>query len=366
VTAQSDILIVGAGPTGLAAALFLAERGHRARILDRLVDPSPWSKAFGVNARSLSLLESSGVTESYVANGRKMERLNLHRHGRILTTLRLNEVADRFPFMLVQSQADSERLMEKALSERGITVERGTEVIGIGKDGATAIVDVRAGGIDTRIRANCVLDAGGANSLVRKALKIPFDGEAYEEPWRLFDVELDALPMPHEDANVLLHDSGGIFLVREYDNIWRVLGNVPDMLNQLPQGTKVGPIHWESDFEIANRVAVRFADPPYYIAGDAAHTHAGIGARGMNLGVEDAYVFATLFDRNQLERYDAMRRPLVEKLVGQIKRAMGPPRPSTLSGRVVRIAPWLVPIVVGAFRTPIQRWILGLDHEVGL
>lgn len=172
--------------------------------------------------------------------------------------------------------------------------------------------------------------------------------------------------MPRDEANILLHDQGGMVLVRHHDDLWRVLGKVPEMLTQLPSGTKVGRIRWESDFGISNRVAGRFADPPFYLAGDAAHVHSGIGARGMNLGIEDAYVFAALHSRGQLDRYDGLRRPVIEKVVSQIKRAMGPPRPATAPGRIVRSAPWMVPIIIGLIRMPAQRWILGLDHELGL
>lgn len=363
---HAPLLIVGAGPTGLAAALFLAERGHPVRIFERSRERQPWSKAFGVNARTLSLLNDTGLTRRFLSNGRRLEHLNLHRNGQILATLRLNEVADQFPFMLVQSQADSERLLEEAVAERGIKVERGVEVVAVRRLSKKAVVDVVAGETRNTITADCVLDASGASSVIRKGLGISFDGHAYDEGWRLYDVELFDVPIPRDDGNVMLHDRGGMFLVRHHDDVWRVLGNVPDMLSQLPTGTSIGKILWESDFRISNRVAGSFAEPPFYLAGDAAHIHSGIGARGMNLGIEDAYVFAELYDRGQLNRYDGLRRPVVNKLVGQIKHAMAMPRPSTLPGRIVRGAPWLVPVIVELVRRPAQRWVLGLDHEVEL
>ena len=363
---HAEILIIGAGPTGLAAALFLAQRGHHPRIVEKHRERQPWSKAFGVNARTLSLLSESGVTLRFLENGRRLDRLNVQRRGRVLATMRLNEVVDRFPFLLVQSQADSERLLEGALAERGVQVERGVEITAIRKEGGIAMVEVRSGETQSAIAADCVFAAEGANSLVRKTLGITFDGDADLRTWRLFDVELDDVPLPRDEATIFVHDLGGMFLVRHLDRVWRVLGNVPDMLTRLPSGTKVGKIIWESEFHISNRVAGRFAEPPFYLAGDAAHIHSGIGARGMNLGIEDAYVFAELYHRGQLARYDGLRRRVVNKLVGQIKRAMAMPNASSTPGRIIRAAPWLVPVIINLVRKPAQRWFLGLDHDLGV
>jgi 2-polyprenyl-6-methoxyphenol hydroxylase-like FAD-dependent oxidoreductase len=113
-------------------------------------------------------------------------------------------------------------------------------------------------------------------------------------------------------------------------------------------------------------VAERFGLGAVFLAGDAAHVHAGIGARGMNLGIEDAYVFAALCAEGRLDRYDALRRPVVNRVVGQITRAMAMPRATTLPGRAVRAAPWLVPLVFPLLRRTAQRWVIGLDHEVAV
>jgi 2-polyprenyl-6-methoxyphenol hydroxylase-like FAD-dependent oxidoreductase len=364
-TDHTDILIIGAGPTGLAAALFLSERGYRPRIIEKTLERSPYSKAFGVNARTLDLLSDSGVTERFLTHGRPLQRLTLRRAGQPLTTLRLDHVQHRYPFMLVQSQADSERLLEDALRERGVRVERGLEVVGLRRASGHAVVDIAAGNERDTITAKCVLAADGPGSTVRKSLGISFDGEVYDEPWTVYDVELE-LPLPPDEASILLLDDGGIFVVRLKGNVWRVLGNVEQLLDRLPTGTNVGKIHWESAFGISNRVAGRFAEAPLYLAGDAAHIHSGIGARGMNLGIEDAYVFATLYHQGQLERYEGLRRPTIQKVVGQIKRAMLVPRSTTVPGRIVRAVPWIISIIEPMIRSSAQRWVLGLDHGIEL
>ncbi len=227
---------------------------------------------------------------------------------------------------------------------------------------AVAIESV--GGVET-IRAGVVLGADGSRSQVRQTLGIAFVGEANNEAWKLYDIELD-VPLARDEAHVFLLDGGGMFVVRHTGDIWRVLGTGADLLGALPAGTRCGRIHWESDFGISNRVAQQFSCGCIYLAGDAAHTHAGIGARGMNLGIEDAFVFAALYDRGQLDRYDQLRRPVVEKVVGQIKRAMTLPRGKSLPSRFVRRFPGVVRVVMGVAHRFAEPWVLGLDHELGI
>lgn len=358
-----DFMIIGAGPVGLAAGLFLAERSHRPRIVEKAEAISPYSKAFGVNARSLDLLKPTGVTERFLANGRRLERLNLHRRGEILGTLRLNEVDTDYPFMLVQSQADSERILEAALAERNVIVERGVEATSIRIEDELAHVGLTSASGEKTIIARTVLGADGAHSMVRHALGVSFDGIAYKEPWRLWDLELDT-PLDPDDAHVFLLDHGCMFVVRHRDNLWRVLGTGPDLLQSFPPETKIGAVHWQSEFHISNRVVGAFSKGPAYLAGDAAHIHAGIGARGMNLGIEDAYVFAELFHKNELGRFDGLRRPVDKKVVADITRLMRIPRVEALPGRIVRTMPWLVRLAVPLVRSHIQPWLLGLNHPV--
>jgi FAD binding domain len=114
---------------------------------------------------------------------------------------------------------------------------------------------------------------------VRKALNVDFPGTAYEEPWKLYDLELD-VPLDRNEAHVFLLEDGGMFAVRLEGDVWRVLSNVPDVLNRLPRGTETGEVVWESDFGISHRAAARFHIGHTCLAGDAAHIHSGLGARG--------------------------------------------------------------------------------------
>jgi 2-polyprenyl-6-methoxyphenol hydroxylase-like FAD-dependent oxidoreductase len=360
---QVDALIIGAGPTGLAAALFLTDLGHSVRIIDKRQEPSPFSKAFGVNARTLELLESSGVTADFLANGRRLRNVSIRRDGEVLVTFDFSQVDHPFPFLCVQSQADSERIIAHALQSRSVAIERGTELLEIQDAGGRCEAVLGADGGKKLVHARVVFAADGSTSTVRNQLGIGFSGVSYAEPWTLYDVELTT-PLEPDGGHIFLLDDGGMFVVRQSSKIWRVLGNGSNLLSALPPDTTIGAILWESEFTIANRVASTFSQGQIHLGGDAAHVHAGIGARGMNLGIEDAYVFAQLLHENRLDEYDALRRPIVNKVVSQITHMMSVPRSSTPGGRIVRRFPAVVRTLAPRLRKRIQPWLLGLDHPV--
>lgn len=275
------ILVTGAGPTGLAASLFLARHGHTVRIIERRTDPAPFSKAFGVNPRTLELLARVGVADRFVANGRKMPAVNLWVRDRPVLRIRLGDVAHTHPYMLVQSQADSERLLADAAMEGGLRVERGLAL-----DGLEVLQDgVRYTLSDgSAAEADYVLGADGSRSVVRQRCGIPFEGADAQEPWELYDVELTACPVERDEAHVFMLEGGAMFLVRIAGDTWRVLGNLPGLLDRLPRGSRAGAVRWRSDFGIEQKVAASFGHQGrVFLAGDAAHIHAGLGARGMNL-----------------------------------------------------------------------------------
>ncbi len=362
---MSNTLIIGAGPTGLAAALFLRERGISSRVVDQAIEPSPYSKAFGVNSRTLSLLEGTGVTDRLLAQGRRMTALNVWRRGQKHFRLDLSLVDHRYPFMLIHSQADSEAALADALAERGVNVERGVAFEGVEVDPAGLRVTLRHGnGREEETVAAVLLGADGASSSVRKAMSVGFPGSAFEEPWRLYDLVLHT-PLAPDEAHAFLLDGGAAFAVRIRDDVWRLLGNVPDLPGRLP-GTTAGRVEWESDFGISHRMAARLQVGAACLAGDAAHIHSGLGARGMNLGIEDAYVFAALVSAGRIEEYEALRKPVVAKVMRQVERLTAVPRGRSFLAHMVRaMLPVLAP-VMPTFAGPARRFILGLDHEVAL
>ncbi len=363
--------IVGAGPTGLAAALFLSRRGVPVRIIDQAAAPARHSKALAVNPRTLDLLEPTGVSARMMAEGRAVHRGRFYENWMLVADLDLGGVHRRYA-LTVLSQARSEALLAEALAAAGIQAER-------------EVTLEHAGLVDGRVEARLVhgndgrveqvsppilFAADGARSTVRRDLGLGFPGSRFPEPWPLLDVRLDT-PLSLDGAHISSFPDGLIFMLALAPGAWRVLGNVPDLLARLPPGTKAGEVLWESRFHIAHRVVTRPAVGRIALGGDAAHIHAPVGARGLNLGIEDAYVFAACAadvldsgDPSRLADYGRLRhrvhRGVVRRVALMTRLVRGRPAPVAelrrlALPRLARFAPTA---------QTMARVATGLDHAV--
>jgi 2-polyprenyl-6-methoxyphenol hydroxylase-like FAD-dependent oxidoreductase len=359
-----DVLIVGAGPTGLSAALFLVRHGLAVRIVEQHESLSKHSKAFGVNPRTLALLESTGVTDRLLAQGHRIVAANLWRHGRRLFQLDLTKAECRYPFMLIHAQAKSEAALAEALSQQGVNIELHTRLAGIrsNQDGVTAELESSGGRIE-RVDCRYALGADGPHSTVRETLGIGFPLHSFPEPWKIIDLMLDT-PLAADQAHLILYDKGVCFLIRLEHHLWRIAGNVLPLLDYLPEKTHAGEVLWESDFIIRHGMAERLCVGSVALAGDAAHLHSPLGGRGMNLGVEDAFVFARLIGENRIEEYEACRRPVVQSVVRRVEGMTQIVRGRTFPAHVVRWCSPLLAAAGGLAGGSLRKWALGLDHDV--
>jgi 2-polyprenyl-6-methoxyphenol hydroxylase-like FAD-dependent oxidoreductase len=313
-----SILVIGAGPTGLAAALELARLGLPVRIVDKSPSRSQHSKAIGVNARTLELLEASGVTERLLASGLRIRGLNFRSDGRRLATIRLDLLAHRYNFILALLQAETERILEQRLAEHGTRVEWSTELTDLEAASDQVRARLAAAGEEQTVEADWLIGADGAHSTIRHALGLPFRGETDPIEWWLADVRMDWL-LGAAEANIFARPAAVLAVIPIEPGLFRLVSNGPDPLDLLPPGSAVREEVWRSAFRISYRQVDDYRRGRVCLAGDAAHVHSPVGARGMNLGIEDGTILARKLARGGLESYAAERHPVGARVIRQTR-----------------------------------------------
>lgn len=226
-----DVLIVGAGPTGLALCAQLLLFGVRPRIIDQSLNRAHECRALAVQARTLELFQALDLAEELVSRGNKSATLMLHVDGRVVAAAQLAGFAaadTRFPFVLFVSQAETEALLGKRLASEGLTIERGVELTDFvaDADGVECVLR-RDDGRQERVRVRYLVGCDGAHSTVRKRAGIPFEGDAYLQDFMLGDIEADAAPDVGLQENTLHSFTGGnaiaMFFPLGHPATWRVI-----------------------------------------------------------------------------------------------------------------------------------------------
>ena len=317
---QPKILIVGAGPTGLTAALELARQGYQPRIIDRDAGPTPLSKAVGIAAHTLDLLEPSGVAERLIAAGIPIERGYVWYKNRRIGTIDFTHLPHRHNFLLSLPQSETERIMAVVLAEQGLSVEWETALTGMSQNGAG--IDVILGGANGRahpveeVHFDYVFGADGIHSAVRTVVGIPFQGYTHKRDWSIADVALADWFHEPKAAHLFLCDGGDIgFAVPVGPLQYRVVANTAEPLALMHGGFAVREVLRTDVFKIAVKQAETYQSGGAFLGGDAAHVHSPVGARGMNLGIEDAAAFATQLAAGKLNLYTAERKPVGQRWI---------------------------------------------------
>jgi 2-polyprenyl-6-methoxyphenol hydroxylase-like FAD-dependent oxidoreductase len=307
-----DVLVVGAGPTGLTLACELRRRGIAVRVVDRVTGPDIRSKGKGLQPRSIEILDDLGVADAALAAGRSNHRLRLYAAGRLAADLDLPARPPQpgvpYPNLVVLPQWSVERVLRDRLSTLDGSVEYGRELVGLEQDddGVTATVVARATGELERVRAAYVVGSDGGGSAVRRLTGIPMHGDRHTEHFVLADVHIDGLPA---DGSSFAWFDGDRYLAADPlsgEGTWQIQASVrptadgtvePASLELFQRlfaergfpDVRLSDPTWLSNFSPNVALAERYRTGRILLAGDAAHVHSPAGGQGMNTGIQDAY-----------------------------------------------------------------------------
>jgi 2-polyprenyl-6-methoxyphenol hydroxylase-like FAD-dependent oxidoreductase len=346
---DTEVLVVGAGPTGLMLALQLVRRGVRCTIIDRHSGPAQQSRAMAVHARTLEIYQQLGLAERAVELGCRGGGANIWAEGTWKARLPVGDIGagvSAYPFVLMLGQDDNERLLGAELARSGVAIQWNTELLGVEQQPRSVTATVRqADGTPRRVSVAFVAGCDGGHSTVRELNHIGFPGAPYEHTFFVADT-VAAGPMRPDELNVYLwRDGFHLFFPMRGTNRWRVIGILPkslraqtgltfaDVMPHVRQesGTALEfqQCLWFSTYRIHHRCAERFQNGRCFVLGDAAHVHSPMGGQGMNTGLQDAYNLAwklALVVKGRanaalLETYETERMAVARRLLGSTDRA---------------------------------------------
>ncbi|MDT9698161.1 FAD-dependent oxidoreductase [Streptomyces sp. P17] len=332
-TPEQSVIIVGAGPTGLALACELAAAGVACTVLERRTAPSTQSRAMGVYSRTMEVLDLRGHADSLTAVGRPVGRM-LPAPG---AAIDFTAIDSPFPALYVLPQSRTEEALQQRAIDLGVIVQRGAEVFGLEQDATGVRLHVRTESGEWEESADYVVGCDGAHSAVRELSGIAFRGRTYDIAPILADVYLET--PPPDDVTILSGGGAMMVSVPFGDGLYRVavghrdhpwtrdevtLEELAERLKQvLGFDPKPHDPQWLARFKIHQRLADQYRTGRVLLAGDAAHLHSPLGGQGLNLGIQDAVnlgwkLAATLqgwAPAGLLDTYQSERRPQAQKIL---------------------------------------------------
>jgi 2-polyprenyl-6-methoxyphenol hydroxylase-like FAD-dependent oxidoreductase len=371
---RSDVLIIGAGPTGLVLALWLTKLGVNVRVLDKTAEPGTTSRALAVQARTLELYRQLNLTDAVVERGHKVPAVNLWVKGEPAARLpfeRIGSDLTPYPFLHIFPQDQHEQLLIERLEALGVSVERRTELVSF-TDGDRVIARLRGPeGQEETCEASYIAGCDGARSIVRETIGTGFRGGTYRQLFYVADVEA-AGPALDGELHVDLDEADflAVFPLAGKGRA-RLIGTVrderadhantlkfEDVSDRAITNLKVNvqKVSWFSTYHVHHRVTEHFRKGRAFLLGDAAHIHSPAGGQGMNTGIGDAinlaWKLATVLAGHApdklLDSYEAERIGFARRLVATTDRVFSF---ATAEGRIAdilrtRVAPVLFPKVI--------------------
>ncbi|WP_233850867.1 FAD-dependent monooxygenase [Paraburkholderia sp. HD33-4] len=352
----SPVLIVGAGPTGLAAAMSLARAHIPVRLIDKAPQPNPYSRAIGIQARTLELLEQHRLIEPFLELGHRARVANLFSNGMRLAQLDFDPLHTRYPYLLFLDQSVTERLLTEHLATLGVKVERGVELMAFMQGSASIQATLRrADGRTEGMRPSYMIAADGAHSSIRHRLGLNFEGKTFEQTFLLADLHAET-DWPDDEFHIFASGDGLVALFPMGHGRHRLIADhavalagsaapptpaVPGeppldpapsleqckalIARRVRERVDVSDLAWSAYFRVNSRMVDRLRVGRIFLAGDAAHVHSPAAAQGMNTGIQEALNLGWKLARviggaapdRLLDTYHAERHPIERDVLRQ-------------------------------------------------
>lgn len=378
-TIKTDVIIIGAGPTGLALACQLTRYGIDFVVVEKNQGVTTYSKALGVHARTLEIYEQVSLAEKAVSLGTVAGKVRMLESGRVLGEVDLSNIGkglSPYPFLLVLEQSKNEQLMYEYLQNQGRDVHWRTELENVSQQPTFVTASVKNGdGASQLIEGKYLVGCDGPRSLVRQELGLSFEGSTFERLFYVADVWID-WKFSHDSLHVCLAPNGVVaFFPLPGERRWRIVGAFPEdvdkdegevLYDEIEARIKeeanlhldITQVDWFSTYKVHTRHVDRFASGRCFVAGDAAHIHTPAGGQGMNTGIQDAYNLAwklALVLKNGakekiLESYNEERLPNAKRLTATTDRMF-----NLAAGK-----DWYIGLIRTTLFPPLAKYILSI------
>jgi 2-polyprenyl-6-methoxyphenol hydroxylase-like FAD-dependent oxidoreductase len=365
------VLIAGAGPTGMMAAIELSRFNIPVRLIEKKAEPETTSRAIGVQARTLEILEQRGLASSLMKVGNPGRAFSLYGDGKRIWRLEFERISSKYNYLLFVSQAETENLLRKALDTAGVTIERNVTFLAFGQADRdtklTAVLQHRDGSLEP-FECSYLIDAEGAHSTARGTVGLHFEGKSHVEDYALGDLHIDG-DLVETDFHIFSSEHGFISIFPMGGRRFRLMAD--NLLSQQTRGTgpsleelqkiydqrshipaKFRDMSWSSWFRINSRMVNRLQVERVFLGGDSAHIHSPAGAQGMNTGMQDminlcwklAMVMKGQAKPELLETYSKERIPIIQMVLKKTEATNDAIASKSGLFRSVfdHIAPWLV------------------------
>ena len=393
-TLKTDVLIVGAGPTGLALACQLIRYGIDFVIIDAKEGTTPFSKAIGVQARTLEIYEQMGLARPLVDLGQITKHVRLLEGGQARAEVELGKLGEGrspYPYLLIVEQGKHEALLHEFIKANGLNVRWETTLENFSQSETSVTANIRTDNQTQEVEARYLVACDGARSSVRTALGLKFEGSTFERLFYVADVQIK-WEFPHDMLTACLaKDRSTAFFPMPGEDRYRIVGVFPDDTDkkegEIPYEEveeqiridselelDIYKVNWFSTYKVHSRKVNKFSVGRCFLAGDSAHIHSPAGAQGMNTGIQDGYNLAWKIaavlrgeaDDKLLDTYDEERsanaRRLLETTDRMFDLLMNPAW--LLSFVRTQIFPYVANFVVGL--ETVNQFIFPLISQIGI